>query len=210
MCFLLHSRHALFNRRGRVLARHVKQKNNSECLGVVPFIFIFRNVPVFDFLLAEIACATWQKNKKDILCVVLFACVIVGMRLSWLCNLVCLLALSLSLSLSRKHTHTHTHTCSSPCTCLGYLFQCTIEWMHYIHHRTLFRFESGSVSLLAIQLPDLIAWTRIALTAHCCDSVNFYGTLATECNTMFHFPNWLYSLKYHYPCDFYSVFFVGS
>lgn len=109
MCFLLHSRHALFNRRGRVLARHVKQKNNSECLGVVPFIFIFRNVPVFDFLLAEIACATWQKNKKDILCVVLFACVIVGMRLSWLCNLVCLLALSLSLSLSRKHTHTHTH-----------------------------------------------------------------------------------------------------
>lgn len=82
---------------------------------------------------------------------------------------------------------THTRPCAPTCTCPGYLFQCTIQQMHYIHHRTLFRFESGTVILLTIRLPNLIARTRIALTAHCCDSVNFYDTLVTKCNTMFHF-----------------------
>lgn len=107
-------------------------------------------------------------------------------------------------------SHSHACACSPTCTCLEYLFPYTIEWMHYIHHRTLFRFESGSVSLLAIQLPDLIAWTRIALTAHCCDSVNFCGILATKCNTMFNFLNWLYSFKCHYTCDFCCVFSLGG
>lgn len=44
-------------------------------------------------------------------------------------------------------------------------FNAPFSCVHYIHHRALFRFESGTVSLLTIPLLNLIARTRIALTA---------------------------------------------
>lgn len=67
---------------------------------------------------------------------------------------------SLSISLPHSHTlHTHGHP-HAPAQAAH--FNAPFSRMHYIHHRALFRFESGTVSLRTILLPNLIARTRIA------------------------------------------------
>ena len=82
------------------------------------------------------------------------------------------------LFLTPTHMLTHIHL---PVPISVYL------WMHYIHHLTLFRSQSGTVILLTIQLPNLTARTRIALTAHFCDSVDSFCMLANNCNIFFFF-----------------------
>lgn len=80
-----------------------------------------------------------------------------------------------------------SHPCSASCTCLWVPISMHHSIGHYIHHRTLFRFESGTVSSLTIQPLNVIVRTRIAVTARCCDSVDLYDTPGTKCNIMFHF-----------------------